>query len=307
MRGRIIPPGVWLLVFFIGSTGLALDNSGNKVLLQNSLAAGDKYLANVAVDTIINQTVAGYRIKRVQKALFQIEFKITALDARGIATVNATYQRVTVENQSPFESGQFSSDQPPAIIPPVFKGVAGLSGKTFTFQANGKGLIPGAGQPNVPENGPPDLYGINRTSLWGGSLFNAVTNFWGIMPPGPVGLKEPWKQSLTLPSENCPVAVETGFELSEIQDQAVMIRLFGQVIQSVKNPYQIKLSAKDSFNGETVINLAGTVRGEIKVAAKNAMIRSGELIAALVGEVRNLDRPVPVTIDMKINFETGLN
>src|SRR5689334_9964640 len=123
--------------------GLVVAPAGGqeKLALRLRLKKGDVHRINVTLDQTVQQDMQGLKQQQRQTIAITYTFSVNDVDQQGASTIAVKYESVVFHANTPGGNVDYDSANPPAQVPAMAGGFAGLVGQGYTMKIQPDGQV----------------------------------------------------------------------------------------------------------------------------------------------------------------------
>ena len=301
---------VFLIVSCVATSALAQE----KLNLRLHLKKGDAHKINVTLDQSIVQDVQGLKQRQQQTITIVYTFTVDDVDAQGASTIAVKYESVAFHAQTPAGNIDYDSTHPPAQVPAMAGGFAGLVGQGYTMTIRPDGQVSQVtgldkllaavlSKMNVPE-GPARAAAERalRQQINEQNMKANLQNVFAPYPDHPVAVGESWGRRTEI-SMGFPLVIESTYTLKSREGGIAVIEVSGRALSppdaAPVDLGQMKMSYK----------LAGNQDGSIRIVESTGWTQTADMSQKLAGEAKirvpnQPEQSVPVTIESRMQMKT---
>jgi hypothetical protein len=305
-------PGIAVLFMLACLTGSAPGQE--KLNLRLHLKKGDAHRINVALDQTIQQDVQGLKQRQQQSITIVYTFTVEDVDAQGAAVIAVKYESVAFHAKTPGGNIDYDSANPPAQVPAMAGGFAGLVGQGYTMTIRPDGQVSEVkgldkllaavlSKMNVPE-GPARAAAERalRQQINEQNMKANLQNVFAPYPDHPVAIGESWGRKTEI-SMGFPLVIESTYTLKSREGGMALIEVNGKASSPPDAPPVDLGQMKMSYR------LAGNQDGSIRIVESTGWTQTAEMSQKLGGDAKirvpnQPEQSVPVALDSRMQMKT---
>ena len=285
-----------------------------KLDLRLRLNKGEVHRINVTLDQTIQQDMQGLKQQQKQTITIAYTFAVQEVDSQGASTIAVKYESVAFHARTPAGNVDYDSANPPAQVPAMAGGFAGLVGQGYTMKIRPDGQVievKGLDQllaallakMNVREG--PARAAAERALRQQINEQNMKSNLQTVFAPypdHPVAIGETWTRKTEI-SLGFPLVIESTYTLKGRQGGLATIDVVGKAWSppdaAPVDLGQMKMSYK----------LTGDQGGLLTIVESTGWTQTADISQKLGGETRirvpnQPEQSVPVNLDSKMRMST---
>ena len=285
-----------------------------KLDLRLRLKKGDVHRINVTLDQTIQQDMQGLKQQQRQSITITYTFAVNDVDPQGASTIAVKYESVAFHAKMPGGNVDYDSANPPAQVPAMAGGFAGLVGQGYTMKIRADGQVSEVkgldqllaallAKMNVPEG--PARAAAERALRQQINEQNMKSNLQTVFAPypdHPVAIGESWMRKTEI-SLGFPLVIESTYTLKARQGGVATIEVAGKAWSPADaapvDLGQMKMSYK----------LTGDQGGSLTIVESTGWTQTADISQKLGGEAKlrvpnQPEQSVPVNIESKMRMNT---
>lgn len=285
-----------------------------KLDLRLRLTKGDLHRINVTLEQTIQQDMQGLKQQQSQSITIAYTFAVQDVDAQGASTIAVKYESVAFHAHTPGGGVDYDSAHPPAEVPPMAGGFAGLVGQGYTMKIRPDGQVTEVkgleqllsallAKMNVREG--PARAAAERALRQQINEQNMKSNLQTVFAPypdHPVAVGDSWTRKTEI-SLGFPLVIESTYTLKARQGGVASIEVVGKAWSPPEaapvDLGQVKMTYK----------LAGDQNGMLTIIESTGWTQSADISQKLGGEAKlrvpnQPEQSVPVNMESKMRMST---
>lgn len=293
-----------LVAMFMQACQTTSSGSGEKIRLEMKPKVGESYNLAIKTKQEIKQKVMGMAQNTTQN--IDIYFKQTVKDvsADGIATIEATYDRVVYEmNNAMLGTIAFDSKNESGEDNPLTAAFKGMVGAKLTMKMDKQGKVQGlTGFEAMMENMLKEVGDIGgdaveklKSSYDEESLVSTMQQMMPIYPDVLIGAGDTWGSAGKLPGEY-PLVMETTYKVDNIEDKKCVLTLDGEI----KSDGDGKI---EQGGMSMELTMDGTQTGTMEISRESGMLERAKMEQDIHGEISMMGMNIPMDIISTITIE----
>lgn len=282
-------------------------SAGPKVDLKLNLAEGKTYKLMTTTDQDIQQKPMGQTQNMEQTIGLGLTHTVEGLTEDGNAVVKVTYEKVRYVNDGNPVLGrtEYDSDNPPAEVPLMAQGFAGLVGQSFNMTITPEGKVTDisgvedmiskmADGMDVSEAEKAQMKEQLKMQFGDQALKESMENTMAIYPENPVGVGDTWEKEVSITS-GFPMTVKNRYTVKSVSDS--------RVILDVESDVTTNDAAMDVGGMNIDYDLGGSQSGVIEIDRNTGWVVKSTMTQDINGDVAAQGMNWPISIKSEISVK----
>ncbi len=280
---------------------ITLGSCSKDVRLRLRLREGETYRTRMTTDRNISQTIRGQRQDIAQTLSLVYTVVVEGVDADGIASVKATCDWVSFEQDWPIGKIEYDSSNPPAAVHPLAMGYATLKGQSLSMRVAPDGHVEEVQEADAVRERmtnrldlPPGAMGDAlkksvRDQFGDRALKEMMGRMTAVLPDKTVTIGDSWTRTVTV-STQAPVIVDSTWTLDS-RRRGVAVISVSATVKSDPVAAPIEMGPR-----KLSYELSGKQQGTLELDEATGWIIRGKLTEQLSGKVSLGDIYGPISI-----------
>ncbi len=287
---------------------ITLGSCSKDISLSLRLRKGETYRTRMTTDRNISQTIRGQRQDIEQTVGMAYTVVVEGVDADRVASVKATCDWVSFEQDWPVGKVEYDSSNPPAAVHPLAMGYATLKGQSLSMRVAPDGHVEEiraadavrermANRLDLPPGAMGDALKKSLRDQFGdGALKEMMGRMTAVLPDKTVTIGDSWTRTVTVHTQ-ARVIVDSTWTLDS-RRRGVAVISVSSTVKSDPEAAPIEMGPR-----KLSYELSGTQEGTLELNQATGWIIRGKLTEQLSGKVSLGDMYGPISIQTVTTLE----